>query len=265
MSERPWYKRYPSDFIAGALGLTLEEKGAYSIVLDLIYDRGRPIADDARYIAGVCGCSVRRWKAIRKRLIETGKIVAADGVISNSRAEKMLEKSQTTARKLSETNRKNAQKRWRPPKNQQDSDANRTLRARDQKLEASTSSLRSDVLTQLETVLEPERAKAVIEHRQRIRKPLTAYAAKLLAQKLAKCPEPAAAADAMIANGWQGFEPEWLENRKPRPNGHSPPVTGFAAVVLENTPNPDHGPDQSTPPEQPDHDGPTLDLASGRR
>ena len=65
MSERPWYRRYGSDFIAGTLGLSLEEKGAYSIVLDLIYDRRRPIPDDARYIAGVCGCSVRKWTAIK--------------------------------------------------------------------------------------------------------------------------------------------------------------------------------------------------------
>lgn len=35
MAKRPWYKRYPSDFIAGTIGLSLEEKGAYSVCLDL--------------------------------------------------------------------------------------------------------------------------------------------------------------------------------------------------------------------------------------
>lgn len=65
----------------------------------------------------------------------------------------------------------------------------------------------------LETVLDAERAEAVIEHRKRIRKPLTAHAAKLLAGKLGRCSDPNAAADAMVSNGWQGFEPEWLENR----------------------------------------------------
>lgn len=66
---------------------------------------------------------------------------------------------------------------------------------------------------ELEIVLDAERAKAVLDHRQRIRKPLTAHAAKLLAGKFAKVADPNAAADAMIANGWQGFEPQWLENR----------------------------------------------------
>lgn len=63
-------------------------------------------------------------------------------------------------------------------------------------------------------VLDPERADAVVDHRRCIRKPLTAHAAKLLAGKFAECPDPNAAADAMISNGWQGFEPEWMERRQ---------------------------------------------------
>lgn len=83
-----------------------------------------------------------------------------------------------------------------------------------------TSSLRSeDARTPrdaLETVLDAERAQAVLDHRQRLRKPLTAHAAKLLAEKLAQVSDPNAAADEMIANGWQGFKPEWLESRTNR-------------------------------------------------
>jgi hypothetical protein len=95
--------------------------------------------------------------------------------------------------------------------------------------------------SELETVLDALHAAAVIDHRQRIRKPLTAHAAKLLAGKFAKCADPNAAADAMIANGWQGFEPEWLENRThgPRPNGTGPPKppTGSAKLTaLLDTP-----------------------------
>lgn len=86
MSVRPWYKRYPADFIAGTLEMSLEEKGAYSMVLDLIYDRGRPIPDDPQWIARVCGCSTRKWNTIRARLIEMGKINSEDGFITNGRA-----------------------------------------------------------------------------------------------------------------------------------------------------------------------------------
>jgi hypothetical protein len=72
----------------------------------------------------------------------------------------------------------------------------------------------------LEAVLDAERADAVLAHRQRIRKPLTEHAAKLLAGKFAKCPDPNAAADTMIGNGWTGFEPEWMA--RPAARG-SPP------------------------------------------
>jgi uncharacterized protein YdaU (DUF1376 family) len=111
MSARPWYRRYGSDFIAGTLGLTLEEKGAYSLILDLIYDHGGPIADDPRYIAGVCGCSVRKWNAIRATLVKAGKIEVGDGTISNSRAIFELENDAKTTRKLSENGRTGGNKR----------------------------------------------------------------------------------------------------------------------------------------------------------
>lgn len=71
----------------------------------------------------------------------------------------------------------------------------------------------SEALSELLTVLDEEHAVGVIEHRKALRRPLTGYAARLLARQFAKCMDPNAGADAMILNGWQGFEPEWLERR----------------------------------------------------
>lgn len=65
---------------------------------------------------------------------------------------------------------------------------------------------REELLRVLDTV----HANAVIDHRQRIRKPLTAYAATLLAKQLSAWRDANEAADLMIANGWQGFRPEWV-------------------------------------------------------
>jgi hypothetical protein len=53
----------------------------------------------------------------------------------------------------------------------------------------------------LELVLDAERAEAVLDHRQRLRKPLTERAAKMLADELAKFPDPNAAADRLITKG----------------------------------------------------------------
>lgn len=85
-----WYKRDAAAFIQGTMGLSLEEKGAYSLCLDLIYSNGGPIADDPRWLAGVCGVSLRKWTAIRGSLIDRGKLTAQDGLLMNARAEREI-------------------------------------------------------------------------------------------------------------------------------------------------------------------------------
>lgn len=110
MSARPWYKRFPADFIAGTLQLSLEEKGAYSIVLDLIYDRRGPIPDDPAWISRVCGCSVRRWNQIRDKLITEKKIYVFQDEISNVRADNQILSEEKEAVKRRESGRKGAEK-----------------------------------------------------------------------------------------------------------------------------------------------------------
>lgn len=79
----PYYKKYPRDFMEGTITLTFEEKGAYSILLDLIYMRSGRLEDDARWIAGHLGCSVRLWNKVRLALISKGKISCENGYISS--------------------------------------------------------------------------------------------------------------------------------------------------------------------------------------
>jgi uncharacterized protein YdaU (DUF1376 family) len=82
----PYYKAYPRDFIEGTIGMSLELKGAYRVLLDLIYMQSGFLRDDARYISGLLGCSVRKWESIRVQLICAGKIQLEKGKITNSRA-----------------------------------------------------------------------------------------------------------------------------------------------------------------------------------
>ena len=90
MNALPYYPRYPRDFFEGTAGMSLEEKGAYGLVLDLIYMMGaRGLPDDPQYIAGQLGTSVRKWNSLRKSLIERGKLHTKDGIISNKRADKV--------------------------------------------------------------------------------------------------------------------------------------------------------------------------------
>lgn len=107
---QPWYRRFPDNFLGGINGMTLEEKGAYAVVIDMIYQRGGPIADEPRYIAGICNCSVRKWNAIRRRLIELGKLDAIDGHLMNPRAEIEIEKAAKVAREHAENGAKGGDK-----------------------------------------------------------------------------------------------------------------------------------------------------------
>lgn len=106
----PYYKRYPRDFIEGTIGMPFELKGAYSVLLDLIYMQGGELPDDSRYISGLMGLSVRKWNSIRKDLIEMGKIQVNGEFLTNYRAIIELE----SLGKLQDKQREN---RSRPNKN----------------------------------------------------------------------------------------------------------------------------------------------------
>lgn len=67
------------------------------------------------------------------------------------------------------------------------------------------------------SVLDADRADAVLEHRKKLRAPLTAHGAKLLSSEFVKTGDPNAAADAMIAGGWRGFKSQWLKNQATGP------------------------------------------------
>jgi uncharacterized protein YdaU (DUF1376 family) len=110
MSAR-WYKRCGADFIHGTMMLTLEEKGAYSLCLDLIYDRGGPIPDDARWLSGVCGVSIRKWNVIRDRLVLLGKLIAENDHLTNTRAGFELVSTEFRARERAESGAKGGRKR----------------------------------------------------------------------------------------------------------------------------------------------------------
>jgi uncharacterized protein YdaU (DUF1376 family) len=104
MNGLPYYKAYPRDFIEGTIGLPFELKGAYRLVLDLIYMQGGALPDDARYISGLIGCTVRKWNSLREQLIALGKIQVNGASLTNYRAVIELE----TLAKLQEKQRENA-------------------------------------------------------------------------------------------------------------------------------------------------------------
>jgi len=87
----PWYKRYPSDVLASTLELNAAEKGAYTVLLDLMYARQGPLPDDVHFLTKAIGCSPQAWRKIRAHLFETGKITLTDeGLLANHRVMREL-------------------------------------------------------------------------------------------------------------------------------------------------------------------------------
>lgn len=101
-----WHPRDHKAALDGMLMLTLEERGAYNTCLDLIYDRAGPIPDDARWLSGWMGVSLKRWASLRATLIVKGKLFAinVNGVdcLMNERAAHEIEKQNNRARNLRE-------------------------------------------------------------------------------------------------------------------------------------------------------------------
>lgn len=110
MNGLPYYKAYPRDFIEGTIGMSFELKAAYRLVLDLIYMQGGNLPDDARYISGLLGCTIRKWGSLRADLISLGKIEVNGEFLTNKRAVIELE----TTRKFTE---KQSENRSKPNKN----------------------------------------------------------------------------------------------------------------------------------------------------
>jgi hypothetical protein len=82
----------------------------------------------------------------------------------------------------------------------------------------------------LSKVLDAGRAKAVVDHRKKLNKPLTTYAAERLAMSLARAPDANKAADVMIERGWQGFNPEWATGTSAAP----PKVERMGGIIIKN-------------------------------
>lgn len=111
MGRLRWYKRDPTAALDGMMILTLEERGAYNTVLDLIYARDGAVPDDARFLAGCMGCDVRIWKRIRGRLIGLCKLYVDGDSLRNSRADAEVLRGLHMVLSAAEAGRASARKR----------------------------------------------------------------------------------------------------------------------------------------------------------
>jgi hypothetical protein len=101
-----WYKRDPRAFLLGTAAMTLEETGAYTKILELIYIHDGALEDDDRAIARQMSIDVRSWRYHRKRLLALRKIYLLGGRLRNDRADREFSVTADRLRHLGEVRSK---------------------------------------------------------------------------------------------------------------------------------------------------------------
>lgn len=146
---QPWF---PDAHIADTGMLTLEEQGAYRLLLDHLWIKGGTLRDDDKEIARLLRISIRRWLKIKPRL--EGYLLFSENKITQKRVQrdyqKAVDKSKTNAENGKAGGLKTAEK-WKS--GQANAVANNTGGAGAKRRGGGSSRHIGDVLDQLE--LEP--------------------------------------------------------------------------------------------------------------
>jgi hypothetical protein len=69
-----WYKRDPAAALEGMLGLTIEERGAYNALIDLIYARAPRGGVTDQLVCKALGCRPQVWRRLKASLVDKGKV-----------------------------------------------------------------------------------------------------------------------------------------------------------------------------------------------
>lgn len=91
MSDMPWVRFFPSDWLAGTRGMSAVETGIYITLIATMYERGEPVPEDQKRLARLCGASGPAFRKALDSLVSEGKITRADGRLWNNRVAKEIE------------------------------------------------------------------------------------------------------------------------------------------------------------------------------
>lgn len=93
MSKNPYHFRYHDDALRGYAKLTLEQRGAYTTLLDLMYSEHGFLEDNERLLAAEMMVSTRKYRSLRDALLKLGKLyVPHPGYLSNRRVDEEIER-----------------------------------------------------------------------------------------------------------------------------------------------------------------------------
>lgn len=249
-----WYRREPVAFLGGVQGLTSKEIAVYTIVLDLIYQHGGEINNDARWIAGwIDDMGPAAVRNTIESLVDKGKIFIQDDTkISQKRAENEV-KTQNERRKTKSVSGRlgGVQSGISRSESSKNNDLNEATASQ------SGEQIREDKIREdnpltpfdgkrfgnpvlaLQAAVDPMTAKRFADHCEQKRKRLSVEGAGAIAQELlryrAEGGNPVEAIELAIRRGWATIELEWLRrhNSETKSSGMSYEIPGKLSAENE--------------------------------
>jgi len=100
MSKIPMQPWYPDAHIADTANLTLEEQGAYRLLMDHMWRKQGAIRNDDKEIARMLRISLKRWQKIKGRLAEY--LIIDLGIISQKRLQRDYQRACEISKKNAE-------------------------------------------------------------------------------------------------------------------------------------------------------------------
>lgn len=91
MTHSLWMPLYWGDYFKKTLHLSLEEHGAYLLLIGAYWERGRALPDDDSFFRSVTKSSSKKWKLVRPKVSEF--FVLSEGVWIHERIEEELLRS----------------------------------------------------------------------------------------------------------------------------------------------------------------------------
>ncbi len=212
MAKFPAMPLWTDALLGDTTHLTATEFGAYMRLLISMWRNGAWLPNDERLMAKYATLTSGQWKRSRGVLMP---FFTPDG---DRITQRKLMKTWVAVERKSKSAKNSANARWLKEKETGDANAsnpqcernaNQNQNHEEREADASPKKTPASVLSPL---LGSELAAAVVEHRQRLRKPMNVKAAELMLREFEKCTEPIAGAEMMISRGWQGFRADWFRN-----------------------------------------------------
>ena len=220
MSGAPFMQLYVGDYMADTTLLTTEQHGAYLLLLMTMWRHDAKLPDDPRKLSRIARTTIRKWPAIWDGI--EGFFDVSDGVITNKRLTKEHQKA--VAKSELRANAGSLGGKAKALKNNDTglAKASGLLKHSSEpepyskKEEPKGSKKKPPLFSLFPSTVSEEVAKAYVEHRRAIKKPLTPRAITLLSKTLAECEANGITADTAldtaIESGWQGLKLSWVQN-----------------------------------------------------